>query len=577
MALIFSSTARAYVLNQTKNGLAVHWPSSSNTIDIYVNSSNGQALNEALVQTIAASSIVNWNGLSGITLRKNATSGAGQSDFNEVYFSSDPSFFSGTGVVGITQVGYRELTGEIVEADILINDNFSFSTDSFDSSYLGNVVTHEVGHFLGLGHGQVTGSTMFYALSRGQHKVSEDDKAGLYSTYPNSDPTKGTLSGTIIGGKNLANVFGAHVQAVSVKTGKVMGAGVSEIDGRFNIEGLPQNDQYLIYTSPLKQLGLPVNYANIRSDFCEASRKYRGSFFQSCGASSEGFPQAVRLNSASVEIGKITIRCGLDTPPEYIQNKNVTPAGFDMNSFTQSGLGGSFVGFFSTQEIQLGTFDDFFKIDFTNVDWSTVSSSTSLFLELKVTNQPFYSAFKANVNIKRGVSNYDVTPSYIRESDGWLNIDTVERISINRALSSDNEFEIKITPESMEFPSFPAGIPYTKADLFPSHSDLQDSLYFYLITATVVKDNGDGTFTQVASKNDLLTDNQQCPDAVNTYALSNYSAKGSSSKADRKSAGGCGTVDFDNDKTGSGPGGFMVGLMLSFIISYALSRYSKMA
>lgn len=576
--LVIISPASAYIHNQTRSGTHVHWPSSSSTIDLYVNSQNSQGMTESLVQSIAASSIAEWNGVSRITLRKNSTLSKGQDDFNEVYFTNDPAIFSGSGVIGVTQVGFKDETGEIVDADILINENFYFATDPLDSTYLGNVITHEVGHFLGLGHGQVSGSSMFYALSRGQHKVSDDDKAGVFAIYPNGDTTKGTLSGTIVGGSKLINIFGAHVQAISVKTGKVMGAAISEANGKFSIAGLNQDDQYLIYTNPIKQLGLPTNYTGVRSDFCESSKKYRGSFFQSCGASAEGFPQAVRLSTSSIDVGNITIRCGLDTPPEYFQNKNITPAEFDLNSYSTSGLGGSFVGFFSAAEVLQGSVNDYFKLDLRNVDWATVSSSNSLYLEVKISNQPFYSAFKAQVNIKRPSGSYDVTPDYTQASDGWLNIDTIERVSINRGISSDNTFEIKVTPETMEYPHFPAGIPYTKDDLFPSSSDLQDNLYFYLVTATIVKDNGDGSFTQVSSRNDTLSDNSQCPDASNTYALSNYTVKGISSTSNRKQVAGCGTVDMDGSSGGGGggPGGFMVGLMLSFIISYALSRYSKL-
>lgn len=575
LLLSWSQFAHSYIHNQTKNGVSIHWSSSSPTVNIYVNSQNDQGIAEATVQAIANSSLLQWNGLSRITLQKNTITGTDQDYLNELYFSSEPSLFNGTGVVGITLVGFNETNGEIASGDILISNDYPFSTDPTDTKYLGNVITHEAGHFLGLGHGQVAGSTMFYALSHGQSVVSDDDKAGLYSIYPTGDSTKGMLSGTIVGGKSLALVFGAHVQAISVKTGKVMGAAISELDGKFKIDGLPRDDQYLIYTSPIKQMGLPNNYANARSDFCEASTKYRGSFFQSCGSSSEGFPEAVRLNSSSVNTGNITIRCGLDTPPEYIQNKSITPSSFNINTYTGSGLGGSFVGFFSASEIQQAVVHDYFQLDFSNVgNWDAIYPISDLYVELKVTNQAFYSAFKANVNVRRGLSNYDVTPKYAQGSDGWVNIDTVARIPISRSVSSDNDFEIKITPEIMDFSHFPTGIPFTKSDIFPQYSDLQENLYFYLVTATIVKDNGDGTFTQVASKNDLLSDNTMCPDAINTYALTNFSAKGVSS-SDRKKAAGCGTVvDASN---GGGPGGFMVGLLLCFIISYALSRYSKMA
>jgi len=479
----------------------------------------------------------------------------------------------------VTQVGYSESSGEILGGDIYINDGYTFSTNSLDSNYLGNVITHEVGHFLGLSHGQVLGSTMFYSLTYGQHTVSDDDKAGVYSIYPTNNSSLGSISGTIIGGKNLVKVFGSHVQATSVKTGKVMGAVISGVDGSFTINGLPRDDQYLIYTSPIKLINsLPTNYSNVRSDFCDSSQKYRGSFFQSCWQSSSGFPQAVSLTSSSKNVGSVSIRCGLDSPAEYLQNKNTTPAVFDLNTYTQSGLGGSFVGFFSAAEIQQNLAIDYFKLDLTNVDWASISSSNSLFLELKVTNQPFYSLFKARINVKYGSSNYDVVPDYVQQSDGEFNIDTIERVAINRAIPSDNLFEIKVTPEVTGFPTFPSGIPFTKDELFPSYSDLKDDLYFYLVTTTIVKDNGDGTYSQVATKNETPTDNRQCPDAVNTYAISSYGATGSSSGSSRvQSPLACGSVVMESGENSGGPGGFMVGLLLSLIISYLITRYSKMA
>lgn len=569
--------ANAYVLSQTKAGTPVQWPDSSTTVDIYVNSQNSQALDESTVQSISNNSINQWNGVGNIVLRKNSTTGQAQSEFNELYFSSDPAIFSGSGVIGITQVGFREATGEIVEADILINDNYAFSTTSSDASYLGNVITHEVGHFLGLGHGQVSGSTMFYSLSRGQYKINSDDQAGLYSLYPTGSLSKGSLTGTIMGGKNLSPVFGAHVQAISIKTGKVAASSVSEVNGRFRIDGLSQNDQYLLYTSPIKPIGLPTNYANVKSDFCESSKKYRGSFYQSCGANAEGFPQALRLASGLLEVGKVTIRCGLDVPPEYFQTKGSATPQFDVNSYSPNGLGGSFVGFFSDAEMASGTAQDKFRLNLSGIsDWNTVSTSTSLFVHLKIRNQMLYSPFKANVSVTRSGVTTAVVPKYNQESDGWMNVETDVYVPINRATSSDNDFTIQVTPEDMRT-ALPAGIPYTRTDYFPSLDEFGDSLYFYLAIADIVKSNGDGTYTQVSSRSDILSDNTNCPDAINTYALTDYTAKGTpSDSSERKKAAACGTVDMDNGASG-GPGGFMVGLILSFIISYALSRYSKMA
>lgn len=578
--LSWSQGVGAYILNQTKSGIPVHWPSWNRVVDIYVNSQNGQGLLENEVQSIASNSINQWNGNSKISLNKKTTTGKDQPEFNELYFSNDPNIF-GNAVIGVTQVAFKEDSGEIITADILINDNFQFSLAISDQYFLGNVITHEVGHFLGLGHGPTAGSTMFHEAARGQYEIDDDDKAGIYTIYPTGNPNIGTITGTIIGGKNVIPVFGSYVQAISVKTGKIMGASISESNGKFSIGGLAKNDQYIIYNGPVKQLGLPANYANVRSDYCESSKKYRGSFFQSCGGSAEGFPEAVGLNASSVDVGNITIRCGLDSPPEYLQKKKSPLSDFNLNQYTASGIGGSFVGFFSSQEIsQISTpqgTHDFFHINLSHItDWDVISLAP-LYLELKVVNQSFYSVYKNTINVTRKVSSFDNTrPSFVLEKDGRPNIDSRIQVPINRVNSSDNDFSIQITPESLNTNYSLNGIDYTKSDFFPSTSKLEDNLYFYLVIATIVQRNPDGSFTQVASKNDLLSDNSRCPDAINTYALTNFTAKGVASNSERKKVAGCGTVDFDN-AAGGGPGGFMVGIILTFIISYALSRYSKMA
>lgn len=580
LILSWCQFTNAYVLNQTKSGLPVHWPTWMSTIDIYVNSQNSQGLLESTVQSVSTDSINQWNGNAKINVRKNTTQAKDQPELNELYFSTDPNIF-GAGVIGVTQVAFKEETGEIVSADVLINDNFPLSLVNTDQYFLGNIITHELGHFLGLGHGQTAGSTMFFEATRGQYQLDDDDKAGLYTIYPTGDLKKGSISGTIIGGKNLTSVFGAYVQAISVKTGKVMGGSISDLNGKFTINGLFLNDQYLIYNGPIVKVGLPNNYSAVRNDYCESSKKYRGSFFQSCAGSSEGFPEAINLNSSSVNVGNVTIRCGLDSPPEYLQKKNLATSDFDVNKYTTSGLGGSFVGFFSALEIgQIGLAQgphDFFHINFSNVtNWDSISTSP-LYLEVKVINQSLYSVFQTTLNITRKVSavnnNYS---TLVLENDGRPNIDKTVRIPINRGDSSDNDFTILVSPQLVNG-SYPLnGINYGKNDFFSSVTSFQDSLYFYLVIATVVKQNQDGSFSQVSSKNDLLSDNTRCPDAVNAYALTNFTASGGVAGPDRKKAAGCGTVDLDN-AAGGGPGGFMVGLILSFIISYGLSRYSKMA
>lgn len=572
------SFANAYVINKSKLGSQVHWPLSvSSQVEIFVNPQNNQSIPENTVQTIVQSAIDQWNEKSKIILHRNPSAGKNQDGLNELFFSTDPNIFSGTRVLGVTHVTSADNNGEILEADVIINDDVIFSATTTETMYIGNVITHEMGHFLGLGHGEVVGSTMFYTVTKGQSSVDPDDAAGIFANYPLASMNKGSIVGTVVGGsQSIVPVFGAHVQAISVKSGKILGAAVSELNGRFRIDGLTTDDQYLIYTSPSNPVGLPSSFANVRKDFCETSTSYRGSFFQGCGASNEGFPQhlAFAQNSKTIDVGNITIRCSLDTPPEYLQKKRQTPNTFDLNASTQQGIGGSFVGFFSNSEMQNHLMKDYFSLDLRSHDWS--GTTGDLFLAVKVLNQSFNSAFKANVAAKYAGTTTSVTPKYQQLADGWISIESVGYFPISRSVLSDNLFEISVAPESMEYPSFPSGIPFSKTDLFPDFYEFQDELYFYLVIATIVKSNGDGTYSQIYSKRDVQSDNSTCLDGINTYALNQYAATGSNTDtSERKKIVSCATVDM-NDRSGGG-GGFFIGLFLCFLISYALTRYSKMA
>lgn len=84
---------------------------------------------------------------------------AGAENENVVSFLEDwPSSIAGSNVVALTSVTFRIQSGEIVDADIRMNgDNFrwevieSFSADT-QRVDIQNIMTHEVGHFLGLEH-----------------------------------------------------------------------------------------------------------------------------------------------------------------------------------------------------------------------------------------------------------------------------------------------------------------------------------------------------------------------------------------------------------------------------------------
>lgn len=105
-----------------------------------------------------------------------------------------------TSAVAITSVT-AFTNGEIVNADMELNGqthNFGFAEQSGATVWdIGNTVTHEAGHMLGLDHTAVDGATMEFDASKGEidkRTLHPDDIDGLCTIYPvgedppNDDP-----------------------------------------------------------------------------------------------------------------------------------------------------------------------------------------------------------------------------------------------------------------------------------------------------------------------------------------------------------------------------------------------------
>lgn len=98
----------------------------------------------------------------------------------------------------VTTVWHRRSTGEILDADIEINERrgpYGICPDEGcggDRTVdLENVLTHELGHYLGLAHSDVVDATMFASASAGEvHKrdLDLDDIEGICEIYPPGRP-----------------------------------------------------------------------------------------------------------------------------------------------------------------------------------------------------------------------------------------------------------------------------------------------------------------------------------------------------------------------------------------------------
>lgn len=159
----------------------------------------------------------------------------------------------------------------IQEADIVLNGiDFSWFTDYNNTisaaQFVESVVTHEIGHFLGLDHSPVGGSTVFpYGGGVGTDAgLSSDEIAAARYLYP--DPAfAANLAG--VKGKVLAGsapVFGAAVIAESA-AGTVVAGTVSRATGDYELPAMAPG-AYRVRVCPLDPSSAAINYLFLASD-----------------------------------------------------------------------------------------------------------------------------------------------------------------------------------------------------------------------------------------------------------------------------------------------------------------------
>lgn len=95
------------------------------------------------------------------------------------------------GTLAKTSVTFNDQTGEIYDADIEINSSFNQITITDDPTKVNTdlqaVVTHEVGHFIGLAHSPDPDACMNASYVPGsltQRTLTPDDIAAICATYP---------------------------------------------------------------------------------------------------------------------------------------------------------------------------------------------------------------------------------------------------------------------------------------------------------------------------------------------------------------------------------------------------------
>ena len=148
--------------------------------------------------TRTANAITAWNGAGAgtrLSATKGSVSGWRLGDGIPMLNFTDPQRACKGSCLAATFTGYynqrSDGTYRIYDADIVTNTRYAWTSvgepDGCSSEfYIEGVMVHVVGHLLGLGHSNVSGSTMYPSVSscnNGPATIENDDKAAIVDLY----------------------------------------------------------------------------------------------------------------------------------------------------------------------------------------------------------------------------------------------------------------------------------------------------------------------------------------------------------------------------------------------------------
>jgi hypothetical protein len=555
LSLLFSLPLLAHQSSTTSSGNHLYWANKNIPLEI---SSNTSDLSSSSVSSLILNSMNEWNLASTAKVNPSSTSA------NHIKFTHDFSIY-GSAVIGLTEINYNS-SGAIQKATILLNDNFVFTSNpnTVDTGtiYLGDVVTHELGHFLGLDHSEVLKSSMFYTSFPGQSTLADDDRSGIKQKYGAS---LGRIHGKVLGGNHIG-VLGVHVQAISRKTGETIGT-VTDETGYFSLSGLELNNSYYLYTSPIKKIdSLSGYYANVQNEFCPGS--YVGSFFTPCGSDHDGYPQPLALTAskATLDVGSVSINCSLRANNDYSYQKVQTifnPISI-WESYENAIREKAFVGYF-TQTASWSKWETL-KADLSGIPLSAFSSS---FLNLKLIANQFGNLMEYQMRVYQDgllIADKTISPSFLGIYENDLSVS-----SLLSANASENNFEIEIRARkltsSLVDKTFPSPSQFTTESHMP-----------YLLLLGISEGSTATSATPVLNNVQFLSDNDSCLDAPFTYQVNKSTVLSENGITARSDEGGpigaaCGTIDPPD----SGPGSSLPLLVAGFTLSFLLGLLSKKA
>ena len=227
--------------------------------------------------------------------------------------SNDTSVFSSSSIAAVTKISFED-TGDIISSEIIINLNVDLSDDSMSFNYFGNVISHEVGHMLGLDHSTSWGSSMAPNLTPGQHTWEADDISGALFSLGLDYKYPGVISGVVVGGDEEKRIYGSNVDLIDFESMKVVQSQVSNRNGEFEFVNVDKSKKYIIGYGPFDfSSSYRDEYLSSFKSFCHGREDYVYTILSSCYNSYEDIPTVLQLTDDNLSIDKIGIKCDLSS------------------------------------------------------------------------------------------------------------------------------------------------------------------------------------------------------------------------------------------------------------------------
>lgn len=205
LAGALGTRAHAYVLMGAK------WQRSALPVTFKVNYASSRELGQTTTQQVVEASFSAWATPTCSAYRwtnqGNAASGVANANDNQNIllwrYDTWPRELGGSSTIGVTTPAYYPGTGgaqgTMIDADIQFNGiDYTWTTNPRSQTDVDaqSIITHESGHFLGLGHSNTASATMYYAYSGGtaSRSLETDDINGVCTLYPSGPGTECTIA-----------------------------------------------------------------------------------------------------------------------------------------------------------------------------------------------------------------------------------------------------------------------------------------------------------------------------------------------------------------------------------------------